>query len=208
MPPTPDPINPTNAPTDRNPTNAPDQAHPTNAPHDTDATAEPQTSGQNPEREREGLLAAEAATTTPDDATQRGGYAGSAQGNYDNRDGSPRRESSDQNDPAPTNASSDPGDTDGYTNEAAQQGSAAQGTGTRGGSYNDQNANAPHAPDAGRTATDSVSTTGAASGLINTGPDQQRAEGQAQTHQADSPDSAGASTGRTNEPGADTSERV
>ena len=169
-----------------------------------------QTRGQNPDRAHEGALHADAATTTPDDATQRGGYAGSAQGDYDNRDGAPRREGGGQSDPAPTNATTQPGSTSGYTNEAARQGSAAQGIGARGGSYNDQNANTPHAPGAGRTATDAASTTGAASGLLNTGPRQQQAEVQAQTRPTDGLDSGGASAGRAPNPesDSDTSERV
>ena len=180
---------------------------PAPAPADSENPAQPlQTRGQNPDRAHEGAAAAEAATTTPDDATQRGGYAGSAQGDYDNRDGAPRREGGGQSNPAPTNATSQPGNRDGYTNEAARHGNAAQGTGSRGGSYNDQNANAPHAPGAGRTATDAASTTGAASGLLNTGPRQQQAEDQAQNRPADGPDSGGASAGRL--PEVDTSERV
>lgn len=202
------PTNPTNAPTDRNPTNAPDQTNPTNAPQDADGGQPVQTRGQNPDRAHEGAQQADAVTTTPDDATQRGGYAGSAQGEYDNRDGAPRREGGGQSDPAPTNATSQPGNTSGYTDEAARQGSAGQGTGARGGSYNDQNANAPHAPGAGRTATDEENTTGAASGLLNTGTRQQQAEQQSQSRQQDGPDSGGASAGRTNSPDSDTSERV
>ncbi len=194
------------SPTDRDPTNAPDSAKPVS--NSTEGSAEPQTRGQNPDRAREGALAAEAATTTPDDATQRGGYAGSAQGEYDNRDGAPRREGGGQSNPAPTNATSEPGNTSGYTNEVARQGSTAQGTGTRGGSYNDQNANAPHAPGAGRNATDQDNTTGAASGLINTGPPQKQAQQQAQARQADGPDSGGASTRRTPKQDADVTEEV
>ncbi len=170
-----------------------------------------QTRGQNPDRAHEGALKADAATTTPDDATQRGGYAGSAQGEYDNRDGAPRREGGGQSDPAPTNASNEPGDQPGYTNQAAREGSAAQGTGSRGGSYNDQNANAPHAAGTGRTATDAASTTGAASGAVNTGPRQAQAEQQAEGRPASkSVDSGGASTGRAPEHLADhdASERV
>lgn len=188
-------------PTDR----TPDHASP-----DAAAGGHPQTRGQNPDRAREGALAAEAATTTPDDATQRGGYAGSAQGAYDNRDGAPRPEGGGQSRPAPTNATSTPGEQQGYTNDAARQGSAAQGTGARGGSYNDQNANAPHAPGTGRTATDAASTTGAASGLVNTGPRHTQNEQQAHHRATAGPDSGGASTGRAPGPDgdSDTSERV
>jgi hypothetical protein len=197
------PQNPTNAPTDPNPTNAPTKPNPTNAPQDSGTPA--QTRGQNPDRSHENAQQGTATTTTPDNATQRGGYAGSAQGDYDNRDGSPRPEGGGQSNPAVTNSSSAPGDRDGYTNEQARHGSVDQGTGSRGGSYNDQNANAPHAADAGRQATDTGSTTGAASGLLNTGPDQQRAEQQAgKGTSAEAPDSGGASTGRA----PDTSERV
>ena len=142
----------------------PESENPANAPQNAGAT--PQTRGQNPDRAHEGAHQAEAATTTPDDATQRGGYAGSAQGDYDNRDGSPRREGGGQSNPAPTNASSEPGDRDGYVSAAARQGSVAEGTGSRGGSYNDQNANAPHAEGAPK----------------------------APTRPADGPDSGGAST--------------
>lgn len=162
-----------NAPTDRDPALAPP-----------DTAGTPQTRGQNPDRVREGAHQAEAATTTPDDATQRGGYAGSAQGPYDNRDGSPRPEGGGQSDPAPTNATSHPGERDGYTSEAARHGSAEQGVGSRGGSYNDQNANVSH----------------------SAGPRRQPAEGQSASHAAEGPDSGGASTGRTTS--GDASEQV
>ncbi|MBC7448572.1 MAG: hypothetical protein H7330_10990 [Hymenobacteraceae bacterium] len=190
-----DPTNPT----------TPDPANAANTSQE-DSTP-PQTRGQNPDRAHEGALQTEGTTTTPDDATQRGGYAGSAQGEYDNRDGAPR-EGGGRSNPAPTNASTQPGNTSGYTNEAARQGSVAQGTGSRGGSYNDQNANAPHAPAAGRTASDEASTTGAASGLLNTGPRQQQAEQQAQTRSAGDLDSGGASAGRAPRPDSDADERA
>ncbi len=197
------PQNPTNAPTDPNPTNAPTNPNPTNAPQDSGAPT-PQTRGQNPDNSHENAEQGVGTTTTPDNATQRGGYAGAAQGPYDNRDGSPRPEGGGQSDPAATNASNDTGDRDGYTNEQARNGSAEQGTGSRGGSYNDQNANAPHATGAGRNADDSQSTTGAASGLVNTGPDQQRTEQKTSGDADRDVDSGGASTGRA----PDTSERV
>lgn len=162
------------------PTNAPDPAQPTNAAPVESASPTPQTRGQNPDRSHEGADHGDAVTTTPDDATSRGGYGGSAQGEYDNRDGAPlaegdasHPEGGGHSDPAPTNATAEPGSTDGYTNAAARQGATAQGIGSRGGSYNDQY----EKPDGDRGH-------GAA-------PNQASAE------PATGPDSGGASTGRS-----------
>jgi len=189
------PVRPNHPSNEHNPTNAPDPGHPTNM---------PQTRGQNPDNAHRGADEGEASTTAPDDATNRGGYAGSSQGNYDNRDGSPRPEGGGQSEPSPTNASSQPGNRDGYTNAPARAGNTEQGVGSRGGSYNDEYSNSPQPEAAGRDAVES-STAGAASGLMNTGPDQQRAAADARKRQEEGPDSAGASTGRAP---SDTSEQL
>lgn len=191
-----DPVRPTNAPDENRPTNAPNRDNPTNA---------PQTRGQNPDNSHRGAMQGDANTTTPDDATNRGGYAGSRQGEYDNRDGAPRPEGGGQSDPYPSNVTADPGGTSGYTNASARQGATEQGVGSRGGSYNDEYSNSPKAAEAGRQASEQGASAGAASGLVNTGPDQQRAESDARQRMSDPGiDSAGASAGRS----PDTSENL
>lgn len=188
-----------------NPTNAPDQQKPTNAPDQKAVTQAPQTRGQNPDNAHDGASQGNAVTTTPDDANVRGGYGGARQGHYDNRDGSHTPEGGGLSDPAPSNATSQPGNTGGYTNADARSGDVAQGTGSRGGSYNEEQGNSPQPAEAGRDSRES-GTTGSASGLINTGPDQRRAAAAAKNQQQEYPDSAGSSTGRA--PGPDTSERL
>lgn len=191
------PVRPTNAPDERNPTNAPDQDAAVNT---------PQTRGQNPDNAHDRAGQGDAVTTTPDDANVRGGYGGARQGDYDNRDGSRiAPEGGGQSDPAPSNRADRTGGTSGYTNADARSGSTAQGMGSRGGSYNDEQSNSPQSAEAGRQSRETGSA-GSASGLLNTGPDQQRAAAEARNRPDNGPDSGGASTGRA--PATDTSERV